>query len=601
MNTGSDDGVDVSVIVPAYNCRAHLDRCLTSLLVQRVSKQIIIVDGGSPDGTRALLDLYAAHHPRMITVVREPHPSTPGAARNRGLDLATGRYAFFCDADDHLGHDALWRMVAAGDRNESDIVLGRVVGDPERVPASVYRESAERVPLRGSRVYDDLSCFKLFRRATLLRHGIRFDEGLRLGADMAFAVHAYCHARVISVVADHDCYHVSRRRDGDALPGPPAGRDPLAWLRTVRVPIELMARHVPAGPLRDHLLLRHFRRDVFPQLGAPFLTAGEADREKIAVEVADICAQWLTAGVRDLLEAADRARAASLDDLGHLVRLARVGTATLRHRLTGLEWDGDRLTISGSVSLAGMRGEPGLVLRERTSREERTPPVTRVADLFSGTVEASALPPGVWDVHAAVDCGGARRLVRLGPARDASVAVPDPRFTGGVVVVPFLTRTGGHLGIDVGGHAVRVPGAVRLTATAWRGRRLRIEGEVRVGRAPAASAVRHLVWRERASGEERREAVEAAGPQGFAAETGGFRPGTWDAYLELDVGGPPARFPVKVGGPDALDRPLRWWRGPVQWTARPYATAVNRRLSVSVRLATPLTVVRRMLRALRRG
>jgi hypothetical protein len=107
------------------------------------------------------------------------------------------------------------------------------------------------------------------------------------------------------------------------------------------------------------------------------------------------------------------------------------------------------------------------------------------------------------------------------------------------------------------------------------------------------------VWRERASGEEQREAVEVVGGQTFAAETEGFRPGIWDAYLELDVGGPPARFPVKVGGSQTLERSLRWWRGPVQWTVRPYATAVNRRLSVSVRLATPLTVVRRMLRTLR--
>src|SRR3954466_6891204 len=99
MNTGSDRGVDVSVIVPAYDCRAHLDRCVTSLLVQRVATQIIVVDGGSRDGTAQLADLYSACHPRLITVVRLDHPSTPGGARNRGLAEATGRYVFFCDAD----------------------------------------------------------------------------------------------------------------------------------------------------------------------------------------------------------------------------------------------------------------------------------------------------------------------------------------------------------------------------------------------------------------------------------------------------------------------------------------------------------------------
>ncbi|MEW9528874.1 glycosyltransferase family 2 protein [Microbispora sp. NPDC049125] len=606
MNTGSDRGVDVSVIVPTYDCRAHLDRCVTSLLVQQVATQIIVVDGGSRDGTAQLAELYAACHPRLITVIRLDHPSTPGGARNRGLAEAMGRYVYFCDADGHLGPGALPRMVAAADRNGSDIVLGRIAGAGP-APHDVFRENAERVALSAGAVYDELSCFKLFRREMLERHRIRFDETLRAGEDPAFCVHAYCHARVISVVADHDCYHAGGHRDGAAE----AGLDPLAWLHAARVPIELMARHIPPGPLRDRLLLRHLRRDVLAQLGAPFLAVAEADREKIAVEVSDICAQWLTPGVRDLLGEAGRARLASLEDHDRLVRLARVETAVLRHHLTGVEWRGGHLVISGRAALLGPadnpgppagpapEGEAGLVLRERTSRDELRPPVTRAGHLFTALVDVAALPPGVWDVHAAVDCAGVRRTARLGSERGPGVAAPAPRLQDGVLIVPFLTRSRGHLAIDAGGHAARVPGSVRLTRTGWAGRRLRVEGRVEVAGAPAAAAVRRLVWRERASGRERPEEVRATGPATFLTETGGFRPGTWDAYLELDLGGPPVRFPVKVGGPEELERPLRWWRGPVQWTVRPYATAVNRRLSTSVRVCTPLTVIRRMLRTLR--
>ncbi|WP_055483259.1 glycosyltransferase family 2 protein [Sphaerimonospora mesophila] len=636
MDTERDGRVDVSIVVPTYNCRAHLDDCLTSLLVQRVSKEIIVVDDGSRDGTPRLLDLYATHHPRLITVIHQRHAGLRGRLRNVGLAAATGRYVLFFDPADRLGTEALRRMVAMADRNGSDIVLGKSVGRGRTVPrppAALYRENVERVSLRGGAVYDDLSCAKLFRRTLLERHDIRFDETLRLGADagadsavdsdtdaaldMVFAVHAYCHARVISVVADHDCYHRHPHavrfdiqasdpdQDGpDPEPvrrqSPPAGPEPLAWLRMVRTPIELMARHVPPGPLRDHLLLRHFRLDVFAQLGAPFLAAGEAEREKIAHEVAGICADWLTEGVRDRLDGADRARAGALHDPERLVRLARVETALLRHRLTGVEWHGGRMVVSGHISLAGLGGRPGVVLRERTSLEERRPPVTRVADLFSAVIEASSLPTGVWDVYAAVECEGACRSVRLGRRRTADLCVPGPRFADGVVVVPFLTRAHGHLSLDVGGHVSRVPGSVRLTRTRWVGRRLRIEGSVHIGKAPGAAAARRLIWRERASGLERRAVVRAIGPQKFAGETGRLRPGIWDAHLELDVGGPPARFPVKVvGGPETLERPLRWWYGPAQWTARPYATAVNRRLSVAVRVATPLTLLRRALRRFR--
>ncbi|MEU6429584.1 glycosyltransferase family 2 protein [Microbispora sp. NPDC046973] len=496
MDTGSDQradrGIDVSVVVPAYNRRASLDRCLTSLLVQRVAKEIIVVDGGSRDGTHALLGLYAAHHPRLITVIRDAQPGTPGGARNRGLERAAGRYVFFCDAGDHLAPDALARLVAAADRNGADVVVGKVAGARRGL-----RESADRASLTA--VYDDLSCFKLFRRDFLDRHAIRFDETQRRGEDMTFAVHAYCHARVISVVADGDCYHAEGGSEASA-------RDPLGWLRVVRTPIEVMARHVPPGALRDRLLLRHLRRDVLAQLGAPFMAACEAEREKIAVEVADICGQWLTPGVRAGLDGVDAARVAALDDPDRLVRLALVEAAPLRHRLTGVEWRGDRLVIGGWAALTGadglsdgtatagtvltgpaltgpaLTGTVGLVLRERMSRQERVPFVTpgeAGAGSFTAVLDVAALPAGVWDVHVAVECEGARRLARLGSRREPGAGVPPAHLVSGVVAVPFLSRSHGHLGLDLGG--ARRPGPRRRTADAGV-----VAGQAAAGRGPGA-------------------------------------------------------------------------------------------------------------------
>ncbi|GAA4193068.1 glycosyltransferase family 2 protein [Microbispora amethystogenes] len=655
VGRGPHGRIDVSVVVPAYNCRASVDRCLTSLLVQRVAKEIVVVDGGSRDGTRELLDLYAACHPRLITVIHDRHPCTPGGARNRGLASAAGRYVFFCDAGDRLAPDALAPLVAAADRNGSDVVVGRVSGARDGL-----RDSADRASLAA--VYDDLTCFKLFRRTFLERHALRFDETQRTGEDMTFTVHAYCHARVVSVVADHDCYQAEAvgEPSGAESVVPGCAADPLTRLRLVRTPIEVMARHVPPGALRDRLLLRHLRRDVLARLGAPFLAADEADREKIAVEVADICGQWLTPGVRAALDDMDAARLAALDDTARLVRLARVEAAPLRHRLTAVTWHGDHLLVGGHACLAepsahgapasdapasdapapealasappdptpavvasstpapgapapgvagpgrgGLGGVVGLVLRERLSGEERALPAHHAAGSFTTVVDVTALPPGVWDVHVFVECEGVRRPARFGSSRDPDVGVPGPRLVNGVAVAPFLTRSHGtlslgHLSIDAGGHAVRVPAAARLTRARRRAGRLLIEGRVRVGEEPAAPAVRQLVWRERGSGQEHRERAAAVSPEGFAAETDVPRPGTWDAYLELDLGGPPVRLPVKVAAMDAPARTMRWWQGPMRWTARPYATAVNRRLSLSVRVDTPLTMVKRAVRALRR-
>ncbi|GLW96374.1 glycosyltransferase family A protein [Microtetraspora sp. NBRC 16547] len=596
METESECPVDVSILVPTYNCRAYLDRCLVTLLIQRVSKEIIVVDDGSADDTRSLLDLYAAHHPNVIKVIYQDHSGTPGSPRNRALAHARGRYVFFCDADDYLGPEALSRMLATADRNGADIVLGKIVGHGRRAPESMFRENADRVTLLESTVYNSLLCFKLFRRDMIDRHGIRFDETLRVGEDMVFTAHAYCHADVISVVSDHDCYHLVSRPDGTSVMQEVGSRDPLAWLRMARVPIGTMVRHIPPGPLRDHLLLRHFRLDVFGQLGAPLLAADAADREKIAIEAADICAEWLTEGVIERLGPTDRMRAESLHDLDRLVRLARVETAALRHRLTTLEWDGDRLVIGGHVALDGLQGEAGLLLRERTSRRERRVPITGVADLFSVSIPVAALPSGMWDVYATVDCEGVRRLARLGGERVPGLDRPEPRFSSGVVALPYLTRQYGNLSVDIGGHTARVPASVRLAGTGWLRDRLRVDGVVEVAGEPAAMTVRHLIWRERRSGREWRTTALATGPRTFRSVIRWPAAGTWDAYLELDVGGPPVRFPVKIGDLGHLPPPVTWWSGLARWSARPYATAVNRRLSTSVRVVTPFTVLRRLFR-----
>ena len=326
--TGQAD-VDVSVIVPVHNCRPYLDRCLTSLLIQRVSMEVVVVDDGSTDGSAELLDLYASCHRGVVRVVRQEHSGGAGRPRNIGLSHARGRYVFFCDADDYLGSEALERMLAMAERNGSDMVLGKIVGHGRKAPISMFRENADQVPLEGSAIYNSLSCFKLFRREMLERHAIRFDETMLVGEDLIFTTHAYCHADVISVVADYDCYHLVARSDGTSIMQRQGSRDPVSWLRMIKRPIELMVDHVQPGGLRDHLLRRHFRMDAFGNLGRPFLEAEPVQRKEIVAEVTDMCERWLTDGVRSRLPAIDRSRIAALEDIDRLIRLAHIESAAV--------------------------------------------------------------------------------------------------------------------------------------------------------------------------------------------------------------------------------------------------------------------------------
>ncbi|GAA3842681.1 glycosyltransferase family 2 protein [Sphaerisporangium flaviroseum] len=597
MKTESNRHVDVSIVVPVHNCRPYLDRCLASLLEQAVSKEIVIVDDGSTDGSQDLLAEYAAKFPE-IRVSYEQASGGAGRPRNRAIAQSSGRYVFFCDADDHLGPEALQRMLAMADRNSSDIVLGKMVGHGRRVPTSMFRENRDRAPLGESTVYNTLTCFKLFRRELLTRHRIRFDESLRVGEDILFSVHAYCHAETISVVADHDCYHLVSRPDGSSIMQEPGSRDPLAWLRMIRMPIELMIRHIPEGPLRDHLMRRHFRFDILGQLGAPLLAADLASRRAIVYEVSEMCATWLTDEVLERLRPIDRLRAASLGDVDRLVRLARVETAALRRRLTGLEWAGDRLEVTGRAFLTDSWNgvAVGLLLRERSTRAERRVPVTSVADVFAGSVEVSRLPSGVWDMYVVIACEGVRRVARFGADRELGIGCPGPRLAASVAL-PYFTNPHGNLSIDVGGHVVAVPGAVWLTRAEWGGKGvLTIEGTAAVGSdCPAARCVRQVVWRERSSGNERRAPASAVDDALFTATATLDAPGIWEANLELNLGGPPLRYPIQVGEAE-LGPGVAWWRGRRRWTATARASKIRRRLVVTVLARGPKSVVRRSIR-----
>jgi len=602
---GGGEEIDVSVVIPARNCRPYLDRCLTSALIQRVRKEIVVVDDGSDDGSAELLELYAAYHRGVVRVIRATSGARnigAGGPRNLGLEHAAGRYVFFCDADDYLGPEALERMVAVADRNGSDIVLGKIVGHGRRAPASMFQRSADRVELGDSAVYNSLSCFKLFRRDLLERHRIRFREGLLVGEDIYFTVHAYCHAGPISVVADYDCYHLMARDDGSSVMQQPDSRDPVAWLAMIRGPIQLMAEHVPPGPLRDHLLLRHFRLDAFAQLGAPFLAAGDVRRKDIAQAVAQLCDQWLTTGVRRRLSGLDRQRVAALGDVDRLARLAGIESATVRRRLTGLRWDGDRLVVTGTAGLVGVGRADGvtLVLRNRQAPERELLVTAECADdRFAARIDVPVLAGGVWDLRVAVELEGVTRTARFGADRRDDLTRPEPRLIGGTVALPYFTRYNGNLSIDVGAFVATVPGQARITRTQWSlGRRLVVDGEVRVaGTVPPAAAVRRLVWRERRSGRECAERATGLSGGEFVARpaVGRFAPGTWDAYLELELGGPPVRFRIEADA-DTVAAPRRWLGGGVMRGVHPYATAGKGRLSVMVRQLTARTALRRIMR-----
>ncbi|MFI6723400.1 glycosyltransferase [Streptomyces sp. R-74717] len=208
---------DVTVVVAVYNTMPALTQCLDSLVGQSIGLdriEIIAVDDGSTDGSGKELDRFADRFPGTFTVIHQENSGGPAGPNNVALAKATGRYVFFVGSDDYLGPEALKRMIDMADANDSDVVLGKMVAVGDRsIPRAVFRSTEANIALIGSGALYAISNTKMYKRALIEEHNIRYAEDLPVSCDMPFTLEMYVRAKTVSVVADYDCYHAVRRTD----------------------------------------------------------------------------------------------------------------------------------------------------------------------------------------------------------------------------------------------------------------------------------------------------------------------------------------------------------------------------------------------------
>lgn len=114
----------ISVIIPVYNSREFISKCMDSIICQTFSDfEVICVDDGSIDESYTILSGYSQRY-KNIQVVRQQNMGQ-GVARNKGVALARGKYVKFVDADDFLHPDALRILYDTAERTKADIIVGK--------------------------------------------------------------------------------------------------------------------------------------------------------------------------------------------------------------------------------------------------------------------------------------------------------------------------------------------------------------------------------------------------------------------------------------------------------------------------------------------
>lgn len=110
----------ISVIVPAYNAAPWLSDCLNSILRQTYKNlEVIVIDDGAIDETPQIIDGYAKKDARIVAI----HQKNAGlvAVRNRGIEVASGDFITFVDADDTITPDMYDRLLKNALKYNADI------------------------------------------------------------------------------------------------------------------------------------------------------------------------------------------------------------------------------------------------------------------------------------------------------------------------------------------------------------------------------------------------------------------------------------------------------------------------------------------------
>lgn len=208
-----------SIIIPAYNAEAYLQRCLDSIFSQEFDDyEVIVINDGSTDRTVALLEEYSSIHPNLQVLTQSNHGMS--TARNRGIDKAKGEYILFVDSDDELMPHALSNL--APQINGEDIIgFGSSIYNEETQTITHYPLHTTHYTLHTGWDYFNLYRLKstpvhfvciwqrVYRRGFLEENSLHFVDGLRRAEDDLFTTMAMLHAQSVKTIANPlYIYHV---------------------------------------------------------------------------------------------------------------------------------------------------------------------------------------------------------------------------------------------------------------------------------------------------------------------------------------------------------------------------------------------------------
>ena len=220
----------ISVIIPVYNVEDYLYVCINSVLKQSYQDfEIICIDDASTDSSLEILEKKKKKDSR-IKILKNDSNRGPGFSRNRGLEVAQGKYISFLDGDDWFSHDAFDILIKKIEEDNLELLLFKNIVYYEKPQEFGFEEYYDMKfmnrfenqvfnhwDLDKTKLFDmsNASWNKFYLKSFLDENNIRFPNENLIHEDNPFFYKVITSAKRMSII--DNCIHNRRRRPGSIM------------------------------------------------------------------------------------------------------------------------------------------------------------------------------------------------------------------------------------------------------------------------------------------------------------------------------------------------------------------------------------------------
>lgn len=208
---------EFSIIVPVYNVEKEIRKCLDSIKNQTYGDfEVLCVDDCGKDSSMDIVREYAQKDNRFKILTHE-HNRGVSAARNTGLDNASGKYTMFVDSDDWLETNALEIIKDNFDKSKSEVIVFNIYncypdGKKEINDTTNFKKTQALLTENNLNTFIGVVWNRAYKTSLINDNHIRFPEGMII-EDSDFTFKISMHLKSVFIIEDV-LYNYLRNREG---------------------------------------------------------------------------------------------------------------------------------------------------------------------------------------------------------------------------------------------------------------------------------------------------------------------------------------------------------------------------------------------------